>query len=122
MPATLALTASPSAGIVWPDEHADRTAVGEHGHSAAKTMACSLKAPNHVRKGTEIQALGTGLRPKKNAQLWIEGQKVAAPHRINKNGHVRMSFRVSQAPGQHPVWITDGVNRCDIPGGMMVKK
>jgi hypothetical protein len=117
VPATLALTAAPSSGVVWPN---DRTAA--EGHRHARAVTCSIKAPDRVRKGNEIEALGTGLRPKKSAQLWIEGQKAMSPHRIDKNGHVRMTYRVSQAPGHHPVWITDGVNRCDVPGGMTVRK
>jgi hypothetical protein len=122
VPATLALTASPSAGIARPNDPADRTAAESHRHIGRATGTCSLKAPDHVRKGAQMQAFGTGLRPKKTAQLWVEGQQVTSPHRITKNGHVRMSFRVSQPPGKHPVWITDGANRCDIPGGMTVTK
>ncbi|MBC6469888.1 hypothetical protein [Actinomadura alba] len=122
VPATLALTAAPSSGVVGPNDRTDRTATEGHRHARALAATCSIKTPGHVRKGDKIQAFGTGLRPNEKAQLWIEGHKVKSPHHIDKNGHVRMTYRVSQAPGNHPVWITDGVNRCDVPGGMTVQK
>ncbi|MCW2901244.1 MAG: hypothetical protein JWO67_3509 [Streptosporangiaceae bacterium] len=119
-PASLALAALPSIAAAEASGHSDQTA-GAPRHSSAPVRACSLKAAD-VRKGEHVQALGSGLRPRKTAQLWIEGSKVNSPQRIDKNGHVRMAFTVSQPPGRHPVWITDGVNRCDVPGGITVKK
>ncbi|HEV7932817.1 MAG TPA: hypothetical protein VGP70_10945 [Actinomadura sp.] len=116
-PASLALAALPGVASAQAGAH---TVAGVMRPGAA-VRACSLKA-DHIRKGQQEQAMATGLRPRKTAQLWVEGAKVAQPQRIGKNGHVQMSFRVSQPPGRHPVWITDGANRCDVPGGMTVKK
>jgi hypothetical protein len=116
-PASLALAVLPGVAAA----QADTSTAGGAMRPGAPVRTCSLKA-NQIRKGQQEQAIATGFRPRKTAQLWVEGSKVAHPQRIGKNGHVQMSFRVSQPPGTHPVWITDGVNRCDIPGGMTVKK
>jgi hypothetical protein len=120
-PASLALAAQPSAAVVRPSDQGD-PAAGVPRHGRAPVRACSIKAADHLRHGEQAHATGTGFRPHRSAQLWIEGAKASEQQRIGKHGRVNMTFRVSQAPGHHPAWITDGVNRCDVPGGMTVKK
>ena len=121
VPAAMLPAQAAMATATRPGDPAAHTA-GTTRHPGAAMRACSLKADQPIRKGQKVEAIATGMTPKKSAQLWIEGQKVASPQHIGKHGRVHMYFTVSQPPGHHPVWITDGAQRCDIPGGITVRR